>query len=379
MAIIDFNAFNQYEYTGVKLLLNTASFIQPAFKGVTPRWIYNTNYYTSFLEVPTSPNIEKHGRLWQRIQPNTNVSTTARNIVMVIDQDSIDPELRVPGNTVTFGFKFGTAPLNLASGRFLGHRAPSTAAVTTIVLSNVTIGPNEMRWIDFVIKYEEENVVKVYAYSNKDLIISFETTTDQLWGLGVGNLSATLHPVGYNANYGFFLNDFITSVDKVTDEIPTGQRGPITIKTIYPSSVRTTGEWIPPEGKTIKEALTSKRKIVPLDFTDAEVIRSDPYYGTMTTTFTYPPDETQPILAFRETMIAKSLLSESAMLQWQRIQEGKLIGQKVSERHANTGLGYEIKTGIVTPTEGNEFITELDITSRGLVVNGAKKTILSDD
>lgn len=379
MAIFDFNAFNQYEYTGNKLLLNTTNYIEPSFKGVVPRWILHTQHYTSHLEVPASTNIEKYGRLWQRITPNTGVGTTARNIAFIIDQNSIDPEFRVPGTTVSFGFKFGSAPGNSVNGRFFGYRLPGTAAVTTLTMDALTIGPNEMRWIDWVIKYEENNVVKVYAYSNKDLVTSFETTTDMSWGLGVGTNSASLHPAGYNVNYGFFLNDFLTSVDREGDTNPTGQRGPITVKTIYPSSVRTTGNWVPPEGKTIKEALTSKRKVLPLSFTDEEVIRTDPQYGTMTTTFSYPVDEIQPILAFRETMIAKSLLSESAMLQWQRIKEGKLIGQKVSERHPNTGLGYEIKTDIITPSEGNDYITELDITSRGMVVNGAKKTIQSDN
>lgn len=37
MAIFDFNAFNQYEYTGNKLLLNTTNYIEPSFKGVVPR------------------------------------------------------------------------------------------------------------------------------------------------------------------------------------------------------------------------------------------------------------------------------------------------------------------------------------------------------
>lgn len=379
MAIIDFSAFNQYEYTGVKVLLNTTSYIKPDFKGVTPKWIYQPNYYTSTLEVPASTEIEKHGRLWQRIHPNSNVGTTARNIAMIIDQDSIDPELRVPGNTITFGFKFGSAPSNLASGRFLGYRAPSTAAVTTLTMAGTTIGPNQMRWIDWVIKYEEENVVKVAMYCNKDLIHSFETTTSMIWGLGVGNINTSLHAAGYGSAYGFFLNDFLTSVDKEGETNPTGQRGPITVKTIYPNSVRTTGNWVPPAGKTIQEALTSKRKVLPLQINDDEVIRTDPQSGTMTTTFAYPTDEVQPILAFRETMIAKSLLSESAMLQWQRIEGGKLVGKKTSVRENNTGLGYEIKTDIITPKEGNEFITELDIASRGLVVNSTKKTIPSDD
>lgn len=373
MAIHNFANFDQYEINNIKSLMNNVNAITPVFKGVSFRWGYHLTSFNVYVEKPTI-NVDPLQRTWLRIQPISGLTTSARTGAIYITNADIDPTLRTPGTVVTFSFRFGSCQGNNASAAFLGYRAPSTSAVTT--LTSITddrakIGPNEYRWVDFRITYGANESCIVDVFCNKEKVHTFTAAGGLIWGVGAGNLSNSLS-TSYSTNFGFWLNDFLTVIDK-EGETPTGLIGPVSVKSHNVTSIRTNGTWTPPAGKTIIDGLNTKLKGKATQYTDSELIRTDPFGGTLTATFS-PPEEAYPILAYQETFIVQKPPSDSASLQFQRIVNGRPVGAKETITADVSGMAYSVTSPVITPADPAFPFTAEDLGVRGIIFNSVKKT-----
>lgn len=381
MAIHNFANFDQYEINNIKSLMNSVNAITPVFKGVSFRWGYHLTSFNVYVEKPTI-NVDPLQRTWLRIQPISGLTTSARTGAIYITNADIDPPLRTPGTVVMFSFRFGSCQGNNASAAFLGYRAPSTSAVTT--LTSITddrakIGPNEYRWVDFRITYGANESCTVDVFCNKEKVHTFTAAGGLIWGVGAGNLSNSLS-TSYSANFGFWLNDFLTVIDK-EGETPTGMMGPVTAVSLPLEEPVVEGEWICSNpNKSIKDILATPLKDQSSTMT-GEYIATDPADRPAHFRFTPPLNEKLKIVGFQQGFIAQQPLAFSTSLQYMQTLDGESIDPSGWKTTINVALepGYShIRTPAISQQPDGKDLTPEFIGRLGLSLNSTKKLIEDD-
>lgn len=376
MTILSFSGFNQYAANTARILTSDAEAIYPDFKGVGYRWQYHNTVFNVGTKIPPE-SIDPLGRPWLHLEPISNITTSTRSITPVVTNLDIDDDLLVPGNIICFGFKFATCELLDGNSKaYIGYRLPSTSVVTTLTAAtNFTIGPNQMRWIDYRFTVQDNLSLLIEIFSNKDPVYSFTAAKGTYWAVGVGNINGSLFigPTNYQKK-GFYMNDFLVILDRVGDESNTGMIGPITVKEIPVSNVQVSGDWKAPAGKTIVESLNTKRQKKSLTLDTSVMLQSDPFGKPLTATFNFPSEETKPILAMTESFIIQKPPSQASSMQWQRVVAGDAVGAKETITAVNNDDAVMVTTDIIFPVDG-VGITPEEINGRGVIFNSVKKTI----
>lgn len=377
MAITNIASLHQYGETTAAIAMNVATVPKP-FLGTDVDVLWGGSNYqllTGGIQVPPV-TVDPDQRPWLVIRPGASHSTTSTTCTMSVTNQTINPELRVPGTTVIFGFKFGSAAV-INTGLYMGHRAPSTTAVTAAVsltaIAGVVTGVNQYHWIDIIVKYLENDVVSVRMYSDKELVHSFETTYALHWAVGVGTMTRSLVSA-VNYSQGFYLNDFITVVDKDTDEVKTGDIGPISILPLEHKDPVHNERWTPSPGMTLKESLSNRLAGNITTFPDTDLIRSDPYGGELKTSFKAPADEQRQILAMQQYFVAQKPASMGANLSYHQTYNGVLLGEK---KVYNTGYNLEAFVAhmdtVMLPAD--LVAAKKEIESYGMNFSSSKKVI----
>lgn len=375
MGIVNFASLSQYAPDQNTEFTSSPLSIRPNHKGVAFRLIGHANTFNSKIQIPPV-TVDPLQRPWLRVLPMPTMTTSSRSKVINVGNEDIDPALMIPGNIIQFGFKFAAASGVTANSRFIGWRLPSTTVVATTAiltpLTTPTINPNEWRWIDFRFEIRDNLSTLVQVFVNKDLVHQFEAAAGTFWSVGAGTIANSMF-TGPNQNNGFYLNDFLTVIDHVDDEVKTGMIGPVTVKSLPVATVRANGNWVPPAGKTILEALNTGRLGYTANIPQNQLIHSDPSGGTLTAMFKYPENEDRPILALQEIFTGQRPASQSSTLQYQRIISGRLSGPKITVETGNDYNAFDIVAPILFPLPGATALTPDDIESRGVAFNSVRK------
>lgn len=193
------------------------------------------------------------------------------------------------------------------------------------------------------------------------------------WAVGVGTFARSLVNAT-NYNQGFFINDFITVIDKDSDEVKTGDIGPISILPLEHKDPVHNASWTPSPNMTMKESLSNRLAANLSAFPDTDLIRSDPYGGVLKTSFKAPVDEQRPILAFQQYFVAQKPASMGANLSYQQTYKGVALGEK---KVYNTG--YNLDAFVVhmdtVMLPSNLVAAKQEIESYGMDFSSTKKVI----
>lgn len=374
MAIANIASYHQYDSTPTTVM-SQATVPHPSFLRVRPFWAGTLGYFTGQVVKPPVV-IDPEQRPWFRFSPNSNHSSSTTYGCITLASNAIDDDLKEAGTTIIFGFKFATGTAS-AGGNFIGVREPSTTAISETTrltaVAGTQITANQYRWVDFVVKYKADNVCEVFVYVDKEQVHTFTTTHTTLWAVGAGTFARSIINAT-NYNQGFYVNDFITVIDKDTDEEKTGDVGPVTILSLEPKTPQHNAMWTPSPGKTMRESLSNKMTESVTMFPDAELIRSDPYGTEMITGFRAPLVEDRKMLAFQQFFVAQKPMSMGANLHYRPTLNGVPQGDK---QLYETGISTDAFHVYMPPVQLPEDQTQARsiIESHGMAFSSSKKVI----
>lgn len=375
MAIVNIASYHQYLDTPA-IVANLDTLPHPSFLKVKAFWAGTLSYFTgSVVKPPVAIDAEQ--RPWFRFSPYSNHSSSTTYGCLTVSSASIDEDLKVAGTTIIFGFKFASGTAVATAGTYLGVRAPSTSVVNAntnlTAIAGATITANQFRWIDFVIKYKADNVLEVSVYTDKELVHTFTTTYTTHWAVGAGTFARSIINAT-NYNQGFYVNDFVTVVDRDEDEVKTGDVGPVSILELAPKTPQHNAMWTPSPGKTMRESLSNKLTTNVVAFPDADLIRSDPYGSEMITGFQAPIVEDRKMLAFQQFFVAQKPMSMGANLHYRQTINGVPQGDKVLYETGHSTDAFHVYMPPVQLPE-DQAQARAVIESHGMAFSSSKKVI----
>lgn len=403
MAILWFGGFSRYQLNSSANTLpaKRASMPFPPHNGIRLRHNgANANWMTVSL-----PNILEAGsRNWLHIQSNTARTVVANQFFELgLFARDIPEEYRKVDTVICAGFRFRTAVVNQPSKYLVfGLLDPSVnlnTGVTSLMTERVyplheqalhplTVNTTQEKYIEFRVRYREENKVLLKMFVNKDLVLERVLDWDQEWAMIAGcpqgsdlwyaNQSSTNATTRRGSVY---FNDIYLGVDMAGDRDPTGLVGPVTVKPLELEEVTVEGEWASSVvDETVGQTLAKKIPANTLDMTTNYVI-SDP--GDKPATFKFvEPAEPLKIVAFQQDFIAQQPLAYSTALQYERTYEGVNIestGRKITKNIALEPGVERVATQAMNYTHDGKPLTPQYIGNVLLHINSTLKQIDDDE
>lgn len=403
MAILWFGGMDRYVPGKTSVVLPTyrANMPFPTWKGVRVRM----NAQTAGYRIIELPNILEEGvRRWLQIETtNSTRNATTQYCELTFSSLDIPQEYKEVDNVICFGFRFRmtqvinrfkylafcklipTQNLNTGIG---GLTASMEFPLETLQMHPLENHNTEEKYVEYRVRYRENNVCLIKIFVNKDLVLTKEVGWDEGWAILNGSprggntwkvsVSSTIAAANKGACY---YNDIYMSLDRKGDKVTTGMMGPVTAKTLELDDPITEGEWVTSNpDKTIKEILSE-----PL--VDQNAVMSGDYvvtdYGDKPALIKFKPpvDEKLKIVAFQQGFIAQQPLAYSTSLQYMQTINGVSIepdGWKTTINVALEPNYSHVRSDAISVQPDGSDITPEFIGSIGLVINSTKKLIEDD-
>lgn len=401
MAILWFGGMDRYIPTTALVALPTyrAQIPFPSFKGIRLR----LNGSTCGYRVAQYDNILETGvkRNWLHIQSTNNTkNNNTQYFEMSLVSLDIPDEYKEVDTIICLGYRFRTGNVSnsyryLSFNKLTGSQnlnlglGGQTGVTTVFPLEAEALHPlnninTQEKYIEWRIRYRENNVCLIKLFVNKDLVYSTEVGWDEHWAITGGSPRSVgvWRYATSNGDKGISLfNDIYMSVDRKGDKVTTGMMGPVTAKALELEEVEFDGDWTTSNpNKDIKTILSEPLKDQSAVMTGDYAI-TDPGDREARFRFKPPIGEKLKIVGFQQGFIAQQPLAYSTSLQYAQTINGEIVDSSGWKTTVNVALEpnfSHIRSDAISVQPNGKDLTAEFLGTIGFTINSTKKLIEDD-